>query len=171
MRKAGMGAVCLFLSCQAGLWAARQVWRSGEALAIRGLAADKQQVKVFEPVVVDLDLAATFDNPFDADDVGIDAHVTEQGGRTWSAPGFYYRPYRRSEAADRRTEPAGDPRWQVRLSFPRPGRHIVKITARFRQYRVSTAKMSSPKGRRQADNKGPICSKKDAATDAIFFFL
>jgi len=107
---------------------------SRKPLAIKAVAVDRRQVKVFERVTLDVDLEATFDNPFDADDVRIDAEVTEPNGKRRSAPGFFYQPFKRNDSIDvpRRTEPAGPPRWRVRLSFVAPGLHTVRLKARDR---------------------------------------
>ncbi len=109
------GLLLLVMVCSAG--AQRKVWRQDSPLAIKGVVVDERQVKIFERVTLDVDLQAAFDNPFDADDVRIDAEVIEQSGETWSVPGFFHVPYKRNDSAQvpRRTEIAGGAGWRVRL--------------------------------------------------------
>ncbi|NQT50950.1 DUF5060 domain-containing protein, partial [bacterium] len=99
-------------------------------IAIKTVEPDRTEAKVFEPVTLDIDLAATFDNPFDADDVRLDAQVVSPSGRVWSVPGFYYKPFvRRLDKNTEILEPDGEPRWQVRLAFAEPGQHWVQVAA------------------------------------------
>jgi len=88
-------------------------------------------VKVYEPVTLACKVTATYDNPFDSAQVALDALVTEAGGRSWTAPGYFTQDYTR-ELVDggEKLTPAGEPRWQVKLSFPRPGVHTVRLRLR-----------------------------------------
>jgi hypothetical protein len=100
------------------------------AITLHRVTPDRTRVDVYERVTLDLELAATFDNPFDPEDVRVDAEVTSPSGRRWTVPGFYYQPYRRRLEKDREVlERDGEPRWQVRLSFAKPGRHWVQVVA------------------------------------------
>ena len=115
-------------------------WQSANSLAIRDVQADKRVVKVFERMELDVDLAATFDNPFDSADISVDGEVSGSNGQTWSVPGFFYQPFKRNDSVEvpRRTEPDGEPGWKVRLSFPKAGRYTVRIKARDRSGAVES---------------------------------
>lgn len=88
---------------------------------------------MFERLTLHLAVEATYDNPFDVDDVNIEAHVTGPDTR-WTVPAFFYAPYERNDSArsTRLTSPAGPPSWLVRLSFPRPGKYEITVAARDR---------------------------------------
>jgi len=128
-----VGAAILAIATAAAV-GARQI-RSPQ---IRSVRPDRSTVAVFERLTLDVDLAADYDNPFDADQVALNAEILTPAGRRYTAPGFLYQPFRRDDAAlrSRRTVPAGDPRWQLRLSFAEPGTHRIIVTLRDRQGRT-----------------------------------
>lgn len=107
--------------------------------AIRSVRLDRPRVAVFERLTLDVDLTAEYDNPFDPEQIALDAEVTDPAGRTSTTPGFLYQPFRRDDTAthSRRTVATGKPRWQLRLSFTRPGVHriIVRLCDRSGQVR------------------------------------
>ena len=104
-----------------------------QRIALRGARADRTRPRVFERVTLDVDLEASYDNPFDAGDVRVDAEVVTPTGRVWSVPGFLHQAYRRrQEKGAEFLEAMGEPRWQVRLSFDEPGEHWVQVSARDR---------------------------------------
>lgn len=81
-------------------------------------------------------LRGTWDNPYDPDDVALDASVTTASGRTYALPGFFMLP----QCWDREgTEdlllPAGEGQWKVRLAATEPGPMRVTLTARDRSGR------------------------------------
>lgn len=103
-------------------------------LSLQAVRLDREQVKTFQRLTLDIDLQATYDNAFDAKQISVDVAVTGPDGRQWVAPGFFYAPYRQDDGAtkNRLTVPAGQPRWQARLSFAEPGRHTLVVVARDR---------------------------------------
>jgi hypothetical protein len=83
-------------------------------------------------------MADTYDNPFDEDEIRVDARVTSEEGTPWTVPGFIYQPFmRRLEDGVERVTPAGTPEWRVRLSFPAPGAYTVVVHAQDRRGQVS----------------------------------
>lgn len=99
-------------------------------IVLRAVRPDRTRARVFERVILDVDLDATFDNAFDAGDVRVDAEVIAPSGKVWRVPGFYYQAYsRRLEKNVEKLVPDGEPRWQVRLSFAEPGQHWVQVAA------------------------------------------
>lgn len=66
-----------------------QITPAREPLAIRAVAPRAARLRQFERLELDVDLAATFDNPFDPDDVQLDALVTAPSGRQRVVPGFF----------------------------------------------------------------------------------
>ena len=110
-------------------------WGRGEAkpppmIAIRGVRPDRTTARVYERVTLDVDLSATCDNPFDADEASVEAAVATPSKKTFRVPGFLYQPFeRRLEEGSEKLEAAGGPRWQVRLSFSEPGTHHLRVGA------------------------------------------
>jgi hypothetical protein len=123
-------------------------------IVLKGVRPDRKTARPYERVTLEVDLEATYDNPFDASDVGVEATVTTPTLRALKVPGFFYRPFERrlaevdedfpvdeeseeSYGEDYRPqlvikeelEPKGPPRWQVRLSFSEPGTHLVRVAA------------------------------------------
>ena len=101
-------------------------------LAIGSVRADREQVRTFQRLTLDIDLQATYDNAFDAKQISVDVAVTDPDGRQWTAPGFFYTPYRRDDGAtkNRLTVSAGQPKWQARLSFAKAGEHRLLVIAK-----------------------------------------
>lgn len=102
----------------------------GRPLRVGVVKIDHARVETFSPVEISADVSATYDNPFDPDQVRVDAEVTRPDGRTVTVPGFYAVPVKidtvgRSE----RAEPAGAPGFRVRYSPVVAGKHRVVVTA------------------------------------------
>lgn len=93
-------------------------------LAIRAVRPARTSVPCYVPLQVSVDLGATFDNPFDPDDVALDAEVHPSSGKPFSVPGFFDRPYVRKGNV---LEPSGAHRWQIRLAALKPGKHRVVV--------------------------------------------
>ena len=99
-------------------------------IRLAAVRPDRVEPAVFERLTLDLDLKAAYYNPFDAEEIRVDAEVVTPSGKTWTAPGFCHQPYRRrNEAGVEILEADGKPRWQVRLSFAEPGEHWVQVSA------------------------------------------
>ena len=124
---AGGAATCLLpIQAEAAQGKEGGVWTMAKPLAVRRLAPDRVAVPVHERVTLELD--ATFENPFDEQDIRVEAAVTPPSGNTWVVPGFLYRPFRRNQADGAETlTPDGEPRWQVRLSLRETGAHSVTV--------------------------------------------
>lgn len=103
----------------------------GAGLVLRGVRVDRRQVRVYERVTIDFSLNRRYDNPFNADQIRIEARIDPPAGPAWSVPGFWIQPYDGGLVAGKpHVEKAGAPHWQVRLSFPAPGEYTVTVTAR-----------------------------------------
>jgi hypothetical protein len=106
----------------------RQPLRAGKT------AVDRAQTPVYERVELNPDVAATFDNPFDPDDVALDAEIAAPDGRTLRVPGFYDVPCKLQAVGGReRIRPTGaPPRWTVRFTPTVAGRHRAIVRVRNR---------------------------------------
>ena len=89
-----------------------------------------------------IDLAATYDNPFDPQDVEVRGRLTTPGGRLAEFDGFFYQPYRRRAGADDSKTPlldaTGPPCWNIRFTPTEVGRHTLQAAVRDRSGQVET---------------------------------
>ncbi|MHB9006557.1 MAG: DUF5060 domain-containing protein [Limisphaerales bacterium] len=70
-------------------------------------------------------------NPFDPEQVAVDATLTSPSGATKSIPGFWYRAYsRRLENGAEALTAQGEPEWRLRLTPTETGAHQLTVTVR-----------------------------------------
>ncbi len=111
---------------------------SQQPLALRGLKLSREQVPVFSKLELDLDLSATYDNPFDPADIDVMATFSGPGGKTVSVPGFFSQDYAwMGKEPGVRLRTSGPPGWKVRFAPPMAGAWTVKVTARDRSGEVA----------------------------------
>ncbi len=76
-------------------------------------------------------LNTTYSNPFDLDEIRVDAYFITPAGNTIIQPGFYYQNYEffRSDGSETYT-PTGDPVWKVRFTPSEVGtyQYFVRVT-------------------------------------------
>jgi hypothetical protein len=64
-------------------------YRSTEKLMARSIVGSKNSAVVYEAVDFQISAAATFENPFDSQDISIIVTVEEPGGTTYEVPGYF----------------------------------------------------------------------------------
>lgn len=80
-----------------------------------------------------VDLSATYDDPFDPDDISVDAMVVAPSGRKFTVPGFLYRGYSRSLVNQKEVlSPDPETNWRVRICPQEPGKYVVQVHVRDR---------------------------------------
>jgi len=90
-------------------------------------------VALYDTCEIDVALNGTWDNPYDPDDVALDATVTTASGKTYTHPGFFMVPQRHErEGVEDILLPSGEGQWKVRLAATEPGPMRVALTARDR---------------------------------------
>ncbi|MBI2297532.1 MAG: DUF5060 domain-containing protein, partial [Armatimonadetes bacterium] len=108
-------------------------YRSAAPLHVGPVTLPPGRIECFRRVELPLDVMGTWDTPFDADQVRVDAHVTTPAGREQVVPAFYTRPYRlERDAGGVWAEPDGEPGWRLRYAATEPGRHTLYVTAQDR---------------------------------------
>lgn len=115
------------------------VWpmTSDRSLVLRGLRLSSERVPVHEKLEIDLDLDASYDNPFDPRDIDILATFAGPGGHTLTVPGFLYQGYDWLGPLERnQLHVVGRPVWKVRFAPPEVGRWEVRVRARDRSGEV-----------------------------------
>jgi len=102
-------------------------------LDIRAVSVTTPRVKRYAVEELNVDLSATFDNPFDSSDVAVDASVRDPKGQVTSVPGFFTRPFRlETKGGKELPAPSGPPGWRVRIAPQEIGTYAVSLTARDR---------------------------------------
>lgn len=109
-----------------------------EKLALAKVTPSARVVPRYEKLELAVDLRATFDNPFDPDDVALDAQVTTASGRRYTQPGFFMVRHRRVvRGGVELMTPVDHGGWYVRLAATEPGPLRVRLVARDRTGTVS----------------------------------
>ncbi|MFO7973539.1 MAG: cellulase family glycosylhydrolase, partial [Candidatus Hydrogenedentota bacterium] len=133
-----MHGLSCFLVCISALsGAAEHPLEMDKPLRIAGVEADKTDARVFERVTLDIDLEASYTNPFRSEEVRVDVEVVpeEEGQPHYGVPAFLYQPFERqlkeTEKGSREVlAVAGESQWQARLSFPKAGRYSLRVGAK-----------------------------------------
>jgi len=92
-----------------------------------------KEVPLYGKCEVDVALMGTWDNPYDPDDIALDATVISASGKTYTQPGFFMIPQRlEREGIEDFAQPSGEGQWKVRLAATEPGPMRVTLAARDR---------------------------------------
>lgn len=113
-------------------FAADDVVRLGSSgtLAISDVTVSKTRVARYETVEVMFHMDGQWQNPFDADEIRVDAIFTSTDGERTTVPGFFYQEYRRTVSDGRESyHPVGLPCWKVRFAPPVAGSYACVLKA------------------------------------------
>jgi hypothetical protein len=109
-----------------------------ERLAIRGAKANALAVPVYDRLELAVDLGATYDNPYDPDEVALDARFTSPSGERITVPGFFMLDYRREiREGNELMIPAGGSGWRVRFTPTEVGTYTWQLSLRDRTGQVT----------------------------------
>lgn len=130
-----MGALFMltFILCVASMGGAESLTRN-EPLLIRAVTAEHAQVPCYGKFELTIDLSATYENPFDPDDVLVSAEFTSPKGNTVRIDGFYFQEYTRKlvDGHGEVIEPIGAPVWKIRFTPTETGTWHYQVSARDR---------------------------------------
>lgn len=108
-------------------------------LAIRSVSLAPEKAETYSLVEVKADLAATYDNPFDPEQIAVDAEITPPSGAAVTVPGFYYAPMRlETKLAVERLRLDGSPGFRVRYTPLVPGEYRLVLKVRDRSGTLSS---------------------------------
>lgn len=111
-----------------------------EPLAIGKVSGPGAAVPLFGKLELGVDLHGTWDNPFDPDQIALDAAVTTASGHQYVLPGFFLVDHRKElRQGVEVMVPEGEGRWCVRLAATEPGPLKVRLTAKDRSGTVTAA--------------------------------
>lgn len=104
--------------------------RSGP-LAIWDVSLSKTQVARYETAEITFQMEGRWRNPFNPDEVRVDAVFTAPDGTQITVPAFFYQDYERSVSGGRESyRAAGRPCWKVRFAPSQPGRYTCVLAAK-----------------------------------------
>jgi len=132
-RKAGLGlGLVLAFSVASGAPGENGFARK-EPLNLRAARPSAESLPAYGRLELTVNLAATFDNPFDPDDIDLHAVFTSPQGRSMNVNGFLDQPFtRRLEGGSEKLEPAGQPVWKIRFTPNLPGKWEYQVFAKDR---------------------------------------
>ena len=104
---------------------------SSGTLAISDVTLSKTQVARYETVEITFRMEGQWENPFDPDEIRVDAVLTGPDGSRVTVPGFFHQEYRRTISEGRESyHPVGEPCWKVRFASSQTGRYLCELTAK-----------------------------------------
>lgn len=102
-------------------------------LAILGVSLDREETWVYQPVELVADVAASYENPFDPEQILVDGLITRPDGLEVRVPGFFYVPLTLAEDGGReQLRRAGPGDFRVRYTPTVEGEHRIALLVRDR---------------------------------------
>ena len=108
---------------------------SDGSLKIGELMVNQPRLGVYEKFEITFDLEGEWDNPFDPEQIKVDAVFKTPDGRELVMPGFFFQDYR---LVGRRHEAVGAPLWKVRFSPMMEGEYQYHVVANNRGKEVKS---------------------------------
>ena len=109
-------------------------------LSLDGVRLDKPRVPVYSPIEIAADIAASYANPFDLDQIAVDAKIIPPTGNAVTVPGFYYAPMRwETRGSIERIRLGGRAGFRVRYTPVVEGKHRLVLHVRDRSGTVQSA--------------------------------
>jgi hypothetical protein len=144
----------------------RRRWKQSARLAVKPAAILTAEPAQWKRVDIRVDLNATYETPFDQDQIAVDALVTAPSGKLLTVPAFFFQNFERQVwgRANRTTEEVmaegGPGEWRVRFMPSEPGKYSVRIRARDGSG-TATSEPATFTARAGADHGYIRVSKKD----------
>ncbi len=140
--------------------------------ASKTITADLYDLVTLHPKITNI-----YSNPFDSDEIKVDAEIISPSGKIWTVPGFYIQPYTGKIINGKEViKKSGKPEWQVRLSFNEPGKHKIRITAKdkngIRTLKKATIRVTDhrlPRHIQNPQNSTPLGFIHRSKTDYRYF--
>ena len=100
-------------------------------------------VSCFDKLELTFRLAASYTNPYDPDDIRVEAAITSPDGSAATVPAFYFEPFRPRRGVAQMMlwvpyRPAGAACWKVRFAPPVPGEYSLSLNATQKDGRRAT---------------------------------
>lgn len=94
-------------------------------LEINELRVNSDEIGLYEKFEITFDLTGEWDNPFDPDQIKVDARFNSPDGEEIVVPGFFYQEYHQREDGD--LEKVGAPVWKVRFTPVQTGEYRYQV--------------------------------------------
>lgn len=98
---------------------------SEKPLEIKKIGVNTNRIGLYEKFEITFDLSGDWDNPFDLDQIKVNAYFYAPDGDTLIVPGFFYQEYYAKDGS--RFEMVGNSEWKVRFAPTLPGKYIWQI--------------------------------------------
>lgn len=114
-------------------------YKTEQKLTINSVSSTKKEASRYEMIEFILDLSATYNNPFDPDDINIQAEIKTPGNQTVKIPAFFYQDFLRKLENNREVlSPKSRGDWRVRFTPWVAGDHQLIVHARDRNGEVKS---------------------------------
>ena len=108
-------------------------YQSREPLNAKAITCHQSEVKQYEPIEFDIDLRATYDNPFDPSDVSVQVDVRDPEGKSLAVPGYFDMVCERSLKDGKEVVVTKKPgKWKAKVSFQKLGTYKVSAIVKDR---------------------------------------
>ena len=131
-------------------------------LMLKSATPNTAEVGQYQLFALTLDLKATYDNPFDPDDIDVYAQFEGPNAKSYRVNGFFTQKQARNLVNNaERIDPEGEPFWQIRFAPPTTGTWRYRVFARDRTGTASLPEAqcnvtaSSSPGYVRRDTKSP----------------
>ncbi len=99
-------------------------------LGIGSVTLDRSTLRTYETVEAAVNISATYSNPFDPDEIRVEAEIAAPGGRRLRVPGFFGAPMQVERVgASERLRVAGTAGFRVRYTPAVAGEHTIVVVA------------------------------------------
>jgi Domain of unknown function (DUF5060) len=103
---------------------------SQQKLTLRGAVANRESLARYDTFELTLDLSPTYENPFDPEQINIEALFTSPAGKQVQVNGFLDQPFtRKLQNNAEKIEAAGDRLWKIRFTPDAVGRWTYSVRA------------------------------------------
>ncbi|QQE10206.1 DUF5060 domain-containing protein [Planctomycetota bacterium] len=104
------------------------ILQSASKAKINGIICVTANPVQMERVDFEIDLSADYKNPFDPDDISVDAVFTHESGETFDVPAFFFAGYtHQSIQKNEDYNYTGNHGWRLRFRPPLAGQYVLKV--------------------------------------------
>lgn len=97
-------------------------------LKINGITENSKVIGLYKKFELTLDINATYDNPYDPEDIDLAAEFISPSEKKYAIPGFFYQYYKRAvENGQELLTAEGSPAWKIRFTPAEKGTWKYKI--------------------------------------------
>jgi len=112
--------------------------RSRKRLKIGAVKQNVDAVGRCEKLELTFPLEATFDNPFDPEQIDVICRIKTPSGKTVEVPAFFYQDFKRRAEPGTGYVPVGRPVWKVRFAPGEVGKYEYRVSAKDRSGTVES---------------------------------